>query len=51
MSDNVNRRGFLKKSIVAPTVALALSFEEMRMLLDSESIVLRESEKPNYDEE
>ena len=24
MSDNVNRRGFLKKSIIAPTAALAL---------------------------
>jgi len=32
MSDNVNRRGFLKKSIVAPTAALALSFEEKALL-------------------
>jgi hypothetical protein len=32
MSDNVNRRGFLKKSIIAPTAALALSFEEKALL-------------------
>lgn len=32
MSDNVNRRGFLKKSITAPTAALALSFEERALL-------------------
>ena len=32
MSENVNRRGFLKKSIVAPTAALALSFEEKALL-------------------
>jgi len=32
MSDNVNRRAFLKKSIVAPTAALALSFEEKALL-------------------
>jgi hypothetical protein len=32
MSDNVNRRDFLKKSIVAPTAALALSFEEKALL-------------------
>ena len=32
MSDNVNRRGFLKKSIVAPTAAFALSFEEKALL-------------------
>jgi hypothetical protein len=32
MSDNVNRRSFLKKSIVAPTAALALSFEEKTLL-------------------
>jgi hypothetical protein len=35
MSDNVNRRGFLKKSIVAPTAALALSFEEKALLAAS----------------
>jgi hypothetical protein len=35
MSDNVNRRGFLKKSIVAPTAALALSFEEKTLLAAS----------------
>ena len=32
MSDSVNRRGFLKKSIIAPTAALALSFEEKALL-------------------
>jgi hypothetical protein len=32
MSDNVNRRGFLKKSIIAPTAAFALSFEEKALL-------------------
>jgi hypothetical protein len=32
MSDNINRRGFLKKSIVAQTTALALSFEEKALL-------------------
>ncbi len=32
MSDNVNRRGFLKRSLVAPTAALALSFEEKALL-------------------
>jgi hypothetical protein len=32
MSDDVNRRGFLKKTIVAPTAALALSFEEKALL-------------------
>jgi len=32
MSDNVNRRGFLKKSIVAPTAAFALSYEEKALL-------------------
>jgi len=32
MSDNVNRRGFLKQSIIAPTAALALSFEEKALL-------------------
>jgi hypothetical protein len=35
MSDNVNRRGFLKKSIIAPTAALALSFEEKALLAAS----------------
>jgi hypothetical protein len=32
MSENLNRRGFLKKSIVTPTAALALSFEEKALL-------------------
>jgi hypothetical protein len=32
MSDNVNRRDFLKKSIIAPTAAIALSFEEKALL-------------------
>ena len=32
MSDNVNRRDFLKKSLVAPTAAFALSFEEKALL-------------------
>jgi hypothetical protein len=35
MAENVNRRGFLKKSIVAPTAALALSFEEKALLAAS----------------
>jgi hypothetical protein len=35
MSDNVNRRGFLKKSIVTPTAAIALSFEEKALLAAS----------------
>jgi hypothetical protein len=32
MSENLNRRGFLKKSIVTPTAALALSLEEKALL-------------------
>ena len=32
MSENLNRRGFLKKSIVTPTAALALSLEEKVLL-------------------
>jgi len=32
MPDNLNRRGFLKKSIAAPAAALALSFEEEALL-------------------
>jgi hypothetical protein len=32
MSYSVNRRGFLKKSIIAPTAAFALSFEEKALL-------------------
>jgi hypothetical protein len=32
MPENLNRRGFLKKSIVAPTAALALSLEERALL-------------------
>jgi len=32
MSDDLNRRGFLKKSIAAPAAALALSFEEEALL-------------------
>jgi hypothetical protein len=35
MSENVNRRGFLKKSVIAPTAALALSFEEKALLAAS----------------
>src|SRR4030042_2107950 len=37
MADNVNRRGFLKKSIIAPTAALALSFEEKALLAAREA--------------
>jgi hypothetical protein len=35
MSSNVNRRGFLKKSMVAPAAALALSFEEKALVASS----------------
>ncbi|UCC98425.1 MAG: hypothetical protein JSW66_00750 [Phycisphaerales bacterium] len=32
MSDNLDRRGFLKKSLIVPTAGLALSFEEKALL-------------------
>ena len=35
MSSNVNRRGFLKKSMIAPAAALALSFEEKALVASS----------------